>query len=120
MGISAPPAGIAPKGKPMSGPRSHDFQVRRSSALPSQGRPTGIDSPTGAPQMGGDPQRLADGEEPDGDDHDVDAVGELQGAERQPLLAGHLVQADQADGEADQQRGEAADAGASRGRRSPR
>lgn len=45
VGISAPPAGIAPKGKPMKGPRSQDFQVRRTSALPSQGRPTGIGFP---------------------------------------------------------------------------
>ncbi len=44
VGISAPPAGIAPNGKPMNGPRSHDFQVRFTSPRPSHGRPTGIGS----------------------------------------------------------------------------
>jgi hypothetical protein len=62
------------------------------------------------------PQGLADGEESDGHDHDVDAVGEFEHAEGEALLPGELVQADQADGEADQEGGEAADAGAAEDR----
>ena len=42
MGISAPPAGIAPKGKPNAVPRSHGFQDRFQSCLLIHGRPTGM------------------------------------------------------------------------------
>ena len=38
-------------------------------------------------QLGGHVQGLADGEQPDGDDDDVDAVAELVDAEREPRLA---------------------------------
>jgi hypothetical protein len=62
--------------------------------------------------MGRDPQRLADREEPDGDDHDVDAVGELEAAEGEALLAGHLVEPDETERETDEQGGEAPYAGA--------
>ena len=50
----------------------------------------------------------------DRDDDDVDAVGQLRQAEGQPLLAGDLVDADQADGQAEDQGAEAAQPGASR------
>ena len=60
-------------------------------------------------QLGRHVQRLADGEQPDGDDHDVDAVAELVDAEREPRLAGELVDADAADEQAERQRRPAAD-----------
>ena len=41
------------------------------------GRPTGIDLRGPAPQVRGDPERLAEGEDADGHDDDVDAVAEL-------------------------------------------
>ena len=44
VGISAPPAGSAPNGKPYAVPRSHGFQDRFQSCFPIQGRPTGITS----------------------------------------------------------------------------
>ena len=67
--------------------------------------------------MGRRPQRLADGEQADRDDDDVDAVGELGDAEGEPLLAGGLVDADQADGQAEAERGQPADPGAAQHRR---
>ena len=39
MPISAPPAGIAPIGKPISVPRSHAFQERAQSASVIQSEP---------------------------------------------------------------------------------
>ena len=42
VGISAPPAGIAPNGKPSAVPRSQGFHDRPQSALDSHGRPTGM------------------------------------------------------------------------------
>lgn len=56
-----------------------------------------------------DPEGLPDGEESDSDDHHVDSVGQLERAEGQPLLARHLVQAHESDGQADEERGEATD-----------
>lgn len=44
VGISAPPAGSAPNGKPYAVPRSHGFHERFQSSRPIQGRPTGITS----------------------------------------------------------------------------
>ena len=44
MGISAPPAGTAPNGKPSAVPRSQGFQERFQSCLPRKGRPTGMTS----------------------------------------------------------------------------
>src|SRR5690606_30903300 len=41
VGISAPPAGTAPNGNPITGPRSHGFQDRRTSSRLNQGLPTG-------------------------------------------------------------------------------
>lgn len=41
VGISAPPAGMAPKGKPKAVPRSHGFQDRFQSSRPIHGTPTG-------------------------------------------------------------------------------
>ena len=45
VGISAPPAGSAPSGKPSADPRSHGFQDRDQSARPSHGRPAGTTVP---------------------------------------------------------------------------
>src|SRR5690606_41278445 len=39
VGISAPPAGTAPNGNPITGPRSHGFHERRTSSRFSHGRP---------------------------------------------------------------------------------
>ena len=61
-----------------------------------------------AAQVRRDPEGLADGEEPDRDDDDVDAVGELGDAERQPLLARGRVDADEPDEQADAERREPA------------
>ena len=58
--------------------------------------------------MSRDPEGLAEGEQPDGHDDDVDAVGELRDAEGEALLTGRLVDADQADHETEQQGAEAA------------
>jgi hypothetical protein len=44
VGISAPPAGRAPNGKPRAVPRSHGFQERLQSDLLIQGTPTGMTS----------------------------------------------------------------------------
>ena len=54
-------------------------------------------------------ERLADREQPDRHQHDVDAVVELADAERQPRLAAHLIDPDQPDEEPDEQRQQAAD-----------
>jgi hypothetical protein len=59
--------------------------------------------------MRGHPQRLADREDADGNHHHIDAVGKLGEAEGQPLLTGHLVDADQPDHQSEQQRREATD-----------
>ena len=64
-----------------------------------------------APQVGSHPQGLADGEDADRHHDDVDAVRELREADGEPLLAGDEVDADDADGQADEQGGEAADPG---------
>ena len=44
MGVSAPPAGTAPNGKPSAVPRSHGFQERPQSSRPMKARPTGMTS----------------------------------------------------------------------------
>ena len=64
-----------------------------------------------APQVGGRPHRLAHGEDPDRDDHDVDAVRELEHAAGEPRLAGGEVQPDQPDRQAHEEADEAADLG---------
>ena len=66
-----------------------------------------------APQMGSRPHRLAHGEDPDRDDHDVDAVRELEHATGEPRLAGGEVQPDQPDRQPHEQADEAADLGGS-------
>ena len=104
VGISAPPAGSAPNGKPNAVPRSHGFQDRFQSCS-AHPRPADRDHLGGlAAQVRGDPQRLADGEDADRDHDHVDAVGELGDAEGEPLLSGHRVDPDQADHQAEQQR----------------
>ena len=70
-------------------------------------------------QLGRHVQRLADREQPDGDDHDVDPVAELVDAERQPRLAGQLVDPDEPDQQPDRQRREAADQRRATSARSP-
>ena len=52
-------------------------------------------------------QRLADGEEADDEDDDVDAVEKLRDAEREPRLAGELVDADEPESEPHEQAEEA-------------
>ena len=89
-------------------PRSHGFHERFRSSRLIHGRPTGMTSSGAATQVGGDPERLAEGEDADRDDDDVDAVRQLRLVEAQPRLAGVEVEADQADGEAEEQRDEAA------------
>ena len=64
-------------------------------------------------------QRLADREQPDRHDHDVDPVAELVDAERQPRLPGQLVDPDEPDQQPDGQRREPADQRAPTSARSP-
>ena len=52
------------------------------------------------------PQRLADCEQADSDDDDVDAVGQLWDPEGEPLLPRGSVDADETDGEPDAERRE--------------
>ena len=61
-----------------------------------------------AAQVRGDPEGLAEGEDADRDDDDVEPVRQQRLVEAQPRLAGVEVQADQADGEAEEERDEAA------------
>jgi hypothetical protein len=53
-------------------------------------------------------QRLADGEQADGQRRHLDAVEQFRHAEGQPRLAGQLVDADQPERQADEQRGQPA------------
>ena len=53
-------------------------------------------------------ERLADGEEADRDDHGVDAVEKFGNAEGEARLPGLQVDADEAEGEPDEETGEAA------------
>ena len=78
---------MAPNGKPIAVPRSHGFHDRPQSSRSIHGLPTGMTSTGLRRRWAADPQRLADGEEADRDDDDVDAVGELRDAEGEPLLA---------------------------------
>ena len=55
-------------------PRSHGFQDRFQSSLPIHGLPDRDDLGGLAPQVRRDPEGLADGEDADRDDDDVDAV----------------------------------------------
>ena len=68
-----------------------------------------LDGP--APQVRGDPERLADREDADRHDDDVDPVGELEQAEREPWLAGREVEAHQADRQTHEQPDEATQLG---------
>ena len=51
-----------------------------------------------------DPQRLADSEQAHRYDDDADPVGKLRNPERQPLLTGRLVDADQPNRQTENQR----------------
>ena len=98
---------MAPNGKPSAVPRSQGFHDRPQSAWDSHG-PTHRDDGRGlAPQVGRHPEGLAHGEDADGDDDDVDVVGEERAAEGEPLLARDEVGAHEPQGDAHQQGGEA-------------
>ena len=86
-------------------PRSHGFQERFQSCLPRNGRPDRDHLRGLAAQMRRNPERLTEGEDADGHDDDVDAVAELGDAEGQPRLTADGVDADDADGQTDHQRG---------------
>ena len=82
-------------------PRSQGFHERRQSSRPIHGRPTGMTSPAlrrrcAAIQSASPTAKIADRHH-----DDVDAVCELRHAEGEPLLAGHHVDADDADDQAD-------------------
>ena len=62
----------------------------------------------GTPQVGADPEGLADREDRDGHHDNVDAVDQQRLAEGEPLLTGDLVGTDQADRQAQAQGAEAA------------
>ena len=62
-------------------------------------------------------QRFADREEPDHEDHHVDAVEQLRDAEGESRVAGELVDANQTEREAEEQAQQSAeDRGAEQGR----
>ena len=89
MPISAPPAGIAPIGKPMSVPRIQAGKERRQSAsvIHSEPRTGSTVSAARDPRCRRDVERLADGEERDRDRRHLDAVEESRNAEREPRLS---------------------------------
>ena len=98
-------------------PRSQGFHERAQSLAVHPWVADGDHLDRLAAQVRRRPQRLAHGEQTDRDDDDVDAVGDLRNAEGEPLLAGGLVDADQADGQAEAERRQPADPGAAEHRR---
>ena len=88
MGISAPPAGSAPNGKPNAVPRSQGFQERRQSSRPIQGRPTGMTSAAVRRRWAATHSASPTAKMADRDHDDVDAVGQQGLAEGEPLLPG--------------------------------
>jgi hypothetical protein len=105
--ISAPPAGIAPIGKPMAVPRSHGFHDRRQSSRVIQTEPLiGLDGRTAADAAGGDAERFTDGKQRHRKGGHLDTVEQVGDAEGEAGLAGLQVDADQAERQADEQRGE--------------
>ena len=111
VGITEPPHGSTPSGKPIAVPRSHGFHERRqSSRLIPVKSCSGDDVRTPSrPCRHAWIQRLADGEEADDEDHHVDAVEQLRDAEREPRVAGELVDADQAERQPEEQAEQPAD-----------
>ena len=92
-----------PIGKPSSAPRSHGRHERDQSARDIQIDPrSGIESVVDIDARRR-VERLADGEQPDGDDDHVDAVEELREAEGEPRLAGQRIDADQPQREPEEQ-----------------
>ena len=87
-----------PRAPPVAAAQPAPARLRRAPARPAA-----------RAQLGRHVQRLADREQPDGHDHDVDPVAELVDAERQPRLARQLVDPDEPDQQPDRQRREAAD-----------
>ena len=119
VGISAPPAGSAPSGKPIAAPRSHGFHDRAHSSRVIHSDPrSGTISASNAVARRG-VQHLADGEQSDRDDDDVDAVEQLRNAEGEPRHAGERIDPDHPEQEPEQQAGEAVAAATRRARRTP-
>ena len=105
MPISAPPAGMAPIGKPISVPRSQGFQDRAQSARLIQTEPLHrLDLLVDASAASRDLERLADGEERHGERRHLDAVEQVGDAEGEPRLAGLQVDADEPEREPDGER----------------
>jgi hypothetical protein len=83
VGITVPPTGRMPSGKPISvpihagAPREPDRRRLVAAVLPRL------------------VQRLAHGEQADHEDHDVDAVEQLRNAEREARVARQRVDADE-------------------------
>ena len=98
-------------------PRSHGFHERFQSSRPIHGWPTGMTWAALRRRCAATHSASPRAKMADRDDDDVDAVGQLRLPERQPLLAGDLVDADQADREAEAERAEAAQAGGAQDRR---
>ena len=118
MPISAPPAGMAPIGKPIAVPRSHGFQERAQSSRLIQTEPLTGSIRSSPPMLGrGDAQRLADGEQRHRERRHLDAVEQVGNAEGKARLAGLQVDADQAERQPDEQRGQPAQRGIAEGRR---
>ena len=75
---------MAPKGKPNAVPRSHGFHERRASSRLNHAVPGDVRALVrrDVAEPRGHVQRLADGEQPDRDEHDVHAGEQLVDAER--------------------------------------
>ena len=118
VGISAPPAGSAPIGKPNSVPRSHGFHERAQSWRRHPQRAAHrLELVLLLVAARGDVERFANREQADRERRHLHAVQQLRHAERQPRLAGEPVDADEAERQPDEQAGEAADRRIAEGRR---
>ena len=87
---------MAPKGKPIAVPRSHGFQERRQSSRFIRAPSTWMISAGLRRRWAATQSASPTANRPDRDDDDVDAVGELGDAEREPLLTRGRVDADRA------------------------
>ena len=99
---------MAPNGKPSAVPRSHGFQERPQVVAAHPRAADGDDLQRLAAQVRGDPEGLAEGEDRRPRRRRCRAVGQQRLVEAQPRLAGVEVEPDQADGQAEEERDEAA------------
>ena len=89
-------------------PRSHGFQERRHSSRGHEDRAADRND-LGSAHIGsrGHVERLAHREKPDRDHDDIDAAQQAQYVESEPRLAGQHIGANKANGEPEQEAGDA-------------